>query len=255
MSHEVGYSHPFAGGSAAAFLHLGAQPRRVSGELPEVGAIPAGWRFERAADGLTLKAPDGGSLRADFVGGKLGWRLAHGGGQGQAVARAVGMGKGRPLPRVLDATAGLGRDAAVLAALGCEVLALERHPAVCALLEDARARAEADPAGRARLQGRLRFQCADARAFLDAGGARGFDVIYLDPMHPEREKSALVKQEMRLFRALVGQDEDAALLLAAALRSGVPRVAVKRPAQAPPLGGNPAGSIPGRTTRFDLYLP
>lgn len=217
--------------------------------------LPAGWSFERRADGLTILAPDGGRLRADFVGGQLGWRLAHGGGRGQAVARAVGLGKGRPPPRVLDATAGLGRDAAVLAALGCEVLALERHPAVCALLEDARARAAADPAARARLQDRLRFQCADARAFLEGGGARGYDAIYLDPMHPERVKSALVKQEMRLFRALVGADEDAESLLAAALRAGVPRVAVKRPAQAPPLAGAPAGSIPGRTTRFDLYLP
>jgi len=223
--------------------------------LPDSSALPAGWRFERGADGLALRAPDGGVLRADFVGGKLGWRLAHGGGHGQAVARAVGLGKGRPPPRVLDATAGLGRDAAVLAALGCEVLALERHPAVCALLEDAGARAAADPVARARLQDRLRFQCADARSFLAAGGARGFDVIYLDPMHPGRAKSALVKQEMRLFRALVGSDEDAALLLEAALGAGAPRVAVKRPAQAPPLAGKPAGSIPGRTTRFDLYLP
>lgn len=194
-------------------------------------------------------------MRANFTRGPLAWRLAHGGGHGQAVARAVGLGKGRPLPRVLDATAGLGRDAVVLAALGCEVLALDRHPAVCALLNDALERARADPASHARFASRIHFLCADARAFLAGGGAQGFDVIYLDPMHPERDKSALVKQEMRLFRALVGPDEDGAELLAAALRSGVARVAVKRPAQAPPLGGTPAGQIQGRTTRFDLYLP
>jgi 16S rRNA (guanine1516-N2)-methyltransferase len=217
--------------------------------------LPAGWRCERGTDGLRLVAPDGGELRADFTGGKLGWRLEHGGGMRQAVARAVGMGKGRPLPRVLDATAGLGRDAVVLAALGCEVLALERHAAVAALLEDALERAVAEPATRARLGGRIRFQTADARAFLESGGARGFDVIYLDPMHPEREQSALVKQEMRLFRALVGADEDAVELLQAALRAGVRRVAVKRPAREPPLCGAPAGQISGRTTRFDLYLP
>lgn len=217
--------------------------------------LPAGWHFERDADGLRLTAPEGGHLRADFSGGRLGWRLEHGGGMRQSVARAVGMGKGRPLPRVLDATAGLGRDAVVLAALGCEVLALERHAAVCALLEDALARVAAEPGARERLGGRLRFQAADARTFLAGGGARGFDVIYLDPMHPEREQSALVKQEMRLFRALVGADEDAADLLAAALRAGVRRVVVKRPARAAPLLGTPVGAISGRTTRFDLYLP
>ncbi len=219
--------------------------------------LPEGWSFVPAEDGLRLAAPDGAQLRADFMRGALGWRLAHGGGRGQAVARAVGLRKGKPPPRVLDATAGLGRDAAVLAALGSEVLALERHPAVHALLADALARASKDETAAALLGGRLSFRCADAVEFMRAGGARGFDCIYLDPMHPARAKSALVKQEMRLFRALVGADADAAELLAAALASGAARVAVKRPAQAPPLASAPApaGRIVGRTTRFDLYSP
>lgn len=217
-------------------------------------AAPPGWTWERSAAGLSLRGPGGAVLRADFVGGALGWRLAHGGGRGQAVARAVGMRKGKPPPRVLDATAGLGRDAAVLAALGCRVTALERHPAVHALLADALERARADPAAAARLGDRLELRCGDARAVLRAAEGRGFDCVYLDPMHPERSGSALVKQEMRLFRALVGDDPDAADLLEAALASGAPRVAVKRPAGASPLAPGPALRIAGRTTGFDVYL-
>ena len=217
--------------------------------------LPDGWRAERAADGLRLRAADGACLRAEFGGGALGWRLAHARGREQAIARAAGCGRGRPTPRVFDATARLGRDAAVLAALGCEVLAVERHAAVHALLVDALARARAEPALSARLGERLRFLHADACALLRAGGAAEHTVVMLDPMHPERRKSALVKQEMRLFRALVGADEDAEALLDAALASGVPRVVVKRPAGSTPLAGRvPQGVIEGRTTRFDLYL-
>ncbi len=205
--------------------------------------------------GLELRLGDA-ALRADFVGGRLGWRLAHGGGRRQLVARAVGLHRRSGGLRVLDATAGLGRDAAVLAALGCEVLAVERHALVFALLEDALARAEADPATRERLGGRLRLLHGDAREVLaDAGAHGGWDAVVLDPMHPPRTGSALTRQEMRLFRELVGDDEDAAALLAAALDSGAPRVAVKRPLRGEPLPGpSPQGRVLGRTTRYDLYL-
>lgn len=209
------------------------------------------------AEGLSLHG-DGGSgrLRVDFGGGRVGWRLEHGGGRGQAVARAVGVKKGRPLPRVLDATAGLGRDAAVLATLGCEVLAVERHPAVHALLEDGLARAGE------RFQGRLHLLQGDSRALLEeaargAGPIADFapDVVLVDPMHPPRRKSALPKQEMRLFRALLGADEDQLALLAAARALPGARVAVKRPAGEPPLAPGAEHAVEGRTTRFDVYLP
>ena len=37
-------------------------------------------------------------------------------------------------------------------------------------------------------------------------------VIYLDPMFPHRDKSALVKKEMRVFRPLVGDDRCAGVV-------------------------------------------
>ncbi|RMH03102.1 MAG: 16S rRNA methyltransferase [Planctomycetota bacterium] len=191
----------------------------------------------------------------DFLGGRFGWRWRRGGGLGQALARAVGLRPGRPRPEVVDATAGLGRDAFLLAVLGCRVVALERCAALHAALVAALDRALADPEAAAALGGRLRFLHADARAWLAAlaPGERP-QVVLVDPMHPPRGKSALVRREMRLLRALVGDDPDAAELLAAARAAATARVVVKRPRHAPPLAPSPNHAVRGRSTRFDVYL-
>ncbi|SPW27561.1 Ribosomal RNA small subunit methyltransferase J [Edwardsiella tarda] len=90
-----------------------------------------------------LDEPKLGAIFVDFVGGTMAHRRRFGGGRGEAVAKAVGI-KGGYLPDVVDATAGLGRDAFVLAALGCRVRMLERHPVVAALLDDGLQRGYAD---------------------------------------------------------------------------------------------------------------
>src|SRR5690554_1818824 len=82
-----------------------------------------------------------GPVRAEFVAGKMGYRREHGGGTGQLVARAVGLHKTRARLHVLDATAGLGQDAFVLAGLGCQVTMLERNSVIHALLADGLSRA------------------------------------------------------------------------------------------------------------------
>ncbi len=79
--------------------------------------------------------PKLGGIFVDFVGGAMAHRRKFGGGRGEAVAKAVGI-KGDYLPDVVDATAGLGRDAFVLASVGCRVRMLERNPVVAALLDD-----------------------------------------------------------------------------------------------------------------------
>ncbi|MCT1282181.1 class I SAM-dependent methyltransferase, partial [Pseudomonas aeruginosa] len=79
-------------------------------------------------------------------------------------------------------------------------------------------------------------------------------VIYLDPMFPHRDKSALVKKEMRLFRPLVGDDLDAPALLQAALALASHRVVVKRPRKAPIIEGpKPGYSLEGKSSRYDIY--
>ena len=199
---------------------------------------------ERAADAA-------GPVYADFTAGRAAHRRLHGGGRAQPLARAVGLRGTAPL-RVTDATAGLGQDAFVLASLGAEVTLLERSPVVGALLADALRRARADPEV-ADIAARMTLQVGEAAALLETLPPP--DVVYLDPMYPHRTKSALPKKEMRLFRLLVGPDDDAAGLLAAARAVASRRVVVKRPAGAPFLGDvRPDGRLESKNTRYDLYL-
>lgn len=215
-------------------------------------------RLERLDDRLYL-ASDDGRVCVDFVDGPMGFRRRHGGGRGQAVAKAVGLKGAKTPPRIVDATAGLGRDAFILATLGCPVFAIERHPDIHALCADGLLRALQDPDTAEALSNRLQLHSGDALNYLKNYAASPIatfqpDVLYLDPMHPPRKKSALPRLEMRLFRDLVGEDLDQVALLEAALQSGIRRIVVKRPANQEPMLPGVVSSIPGKTTRFDIYL-
>lgn len=201
-------------------------------------------RLELAA----LHHPGYGAICADWTTDELRRRIA--GGRRQLLARAIGLHKKRNL-RVLDATAGLGRDGCTLAALGAQVTLAERHPSIAALLADAHRRALADPVS-ADAASRICLAATDARNLLQ----QSWDVVYLDPMYPGQDKTALAKKELQLLRELAGGDEDAGALLEPARRSARLRVAVKRPLKAPWLAGSkPAFSLTGTQARFDVYLP
>ncbi|MFC0267749.1 class I SAM-dependent methyltransferase [Kushneria aurantia] len=198
----------------------------------------------------------GQPLCAELVGGRVGHRRRFGGGRGQLLARACGLGKG-VTPEIVDATAGLGRDAATLAALGARVLLIERQPAIAALLADALARLAAEPE-LSELRQRLSLVPGDSSRELAALVAESGvlpQVVHLDPMYPHRQGSALVKKEMRLFRALAGDDEDAPALLEQALAVATHRVVVKRPKGAPPIEGPaPHHQLSSKNSRYDLYV-
>nr|WP_313408406.1 class I SAM-dependent methyltransferase [Pseudomonas sp.] len=206
-------------------------------------------------DGLQLvelgdKAP--GPVRVDFVEGAAAHRRQFGGGSGQMIAKAVGVQAGIR-PRILDATAGLGRDAFVLASLGCDMTLIERQPLVAALLEDGLRRASLD-LDVAPIVARMRLLTGNAIELMRAWQSEAPQVIYLDPMFPHRDKSALVKKEMRLFRPFVGDDLDAPALLEAALALATHRVVVKRPRKAPAIEGSKPGYVlEGKSSRYDIY--
>jgi 16S rRNA (guanine1516-N2)-methyltransferase len=229
-------------------------------------ALPgAGWRQHTEHAYLVLVSTEGLALgmtgatrvapvRGDFADPKLLYRMRGPGARREDLARATGARERRGL-RLIDATAGWGRDSAVLAALGCDVTMIERHPVVAALLADALARARLDASDRVRqLATRLLMIAGDARELLPAWRDPPPDVVLLDPMFPERGASAAVRKEMRFFQDIVGGDDDAPLLLEAALALAVHRVVVKRPRKAPALAGRtPSYAIEGRSTRFDVY--
>lgn len=202
------------------------------------------------------KAP--GPIRAEFTEGAVDHRRKFGGGKGQMIAKAVGI-KAGCYPQVMDATAGLGKDSFVLASLGCNVTMLERSPIVQALLGDGLARAlvfarEQDVELLSTLQ-QMALVTQDSNAYLSTLDATAFpDVIYLDPMFPERQKSADVKKEMAAFHSIVGADDDADSLLPLALAHVNYRVVVKRPRKAPFLNNQPPSyQLGGKSSRYDIY--
>ncbi|WP_263772623.1 class I SAM-dependent methyltransferase [Propionivibrio soli] len=221
--------------------------------LPRDGEAEFALQIGSAGVQLSELGPQApGPVRVDFVGGTAAHRRLYGGGAGQMIAKAVGLQPG-VRPTVLDVTAGLGRDAFVLAELGCAVTMIERQPLIATLLEDGLRRAAIDAEIEA-VAARMTLRCGDAIAIMREWTGEIPQVIYLDPMFPHRDKSALVKKEMRLFRPLVGDDDDAPQLLAAALELASHRVVVKRPRKAPAIaGGKPSYALEGKSSRYDVY--
>jgi 16S rRNA (guanine1516-N2)-methyltransferase len=215
----------------------------------------ADFALQVSDDGLQLQqlgedAP--GPVRVDFVEGKAAHRRLFGGGSGQMIAKAVGIQPG-VRPRVLDATAGMGKDAFVLASLGCEMSLIERQPIIAALLEDGLARGVQDLEVGG-IIGQMRLLTGNSIELMRNWQGEPPQVIYVDPMFPHREKTALVKKEMRLFRPLVGDDMDAPALLEAALALATHRVVVKRPRKAPCIEGvKPSYALDGKSSRYDIY--
>ena len=191
-------------------------------------------------------------LVCDFIGGAVGHRQRAGGGRGQALARAAGFTKGRT-PTLVDATAGLGRDAFLLAAFGAPVTLVERSPEIHALLQDGLTRALEAGGAAAETAGRMTLLFGDAKALLPKLAP---EVVLVDPMHPPRGNSALVKKEMRLLRAIVGSDADADELMHVALATATKRVVLKYPLRADGMAGlpKPSHQIRGKTTRYDVFM-
>lgn len=212
-------------------------------------------KLVQTAERLELHClPLGGPLYVDFVGGALGYRRRQGEGRKQPLARALGL-KGNICPEVLDATAGLGRDAFVLASLGCNVLLIEQSSIIAALLKDGLERAH-QASETAPIAARMKLLQANSIPWMARLSAENSpEIVYLDPMYPERSKSALVKKEMRFLCTLAGKGEDAPLLLQAALACARQRVVVKRPRLAPAVEGPiPSFTVKSKNTRFDIYL-
>lgn len=208
--------------------------------------------------GIGLKSAEGREkpVCVDFVGGAVGHRARSLGQGAELIGKAVGI-KGQQRPYVVDATAGLGRDAFVLASLGCSVLMLENHPVVAAMLRDGMQRAIQDMPTAVAVN-RMKLHVTDALNWL-----RGFDgttdkrpdVIYLDPMFAPRSKTAKVKKDMQVLHRLLAGSGEGGELLDAALKVSGKRVVVKRPAKAEPLQGKePDFRVGGKSSRFDVYL-
>lgn len=224
---------------------------------------PLHYTFQKNSDRLELsitrdpnKPPE--ILYAEFLKGPMGYRIQKGGGYKQALAKAVGLKNSKTKLKILDATAGLGKDAFVLASLGASLLLIERSPLIVQLLKDGLRRAFTSPGVDPSLKTRIEVLEGDALDILpNLSKEMQPDVIYLDPMFPteKKPKSALSKIEMRLIRDIVGEDMDCTALLKLSLAQARKRVVVKRPKAAPALSDlKPSFIVAGKNNRYDVYL-
>ena len=234
-------------------LQVRAAALAESLELPVVQTT-AGYDYtlELSDQGLQLRdqqRPRSRPLVLDLVKVVSGLR-PHDCSRKQPLARAMGKG----VHTIVDATAGLGHDAVLLAAMGFEVVAIERAAAIYALLEDALLRARDTAIYQRRLDDRLRYVLADASDYFGSLAAPP-DVVYLDPMYPpKRKQSALTRKALRILREIVGEDSDAGHLLIEARKHARRRVVVKRPHYAPTLAEGPDMTIKSKLVRYDVYL-
>ena len=198
------------------------------------------------------KKLDPTGLNCDFITGPVAHRFKYGGGRGQALARAVGLKDGKT-PKIVDATAGLGHDGFLLASLGAKVTLIERSDQMHALLVAGMAEAALAGGPVADVIARMTLIKGDAKDLL---ADMAPEVILVDPMHPPRKKSALVKKEMVLLRQIVGNDEDSIELMKAALNAAKNRVVLKWPRSADPTPETPPPShqILGKSTRYDVFM-
>jgi 16S rRNA (guanine1516-N2)-methyltransferase len=217
--------------------------------------LPPDFAFLDDAQGLAIYKPATNEkpLRIDFASERLSWRRKSSVGR-EDLLRAMGVKPDHP-PSVLDLTAGLGRDAFLLADRGCLVVLVERSPVMAALLQDAIQRGGSHPDTQEACS-RMQLRAENAQQSLRHWQGERPEVIFIDPMYPEHGSTALPHKEMRWLRDLVGDDADADGLLALALSLATKRVVVKRPLKALELAGlAPHHSHRGRAVRFDVYFP
>lgn len=215
--------------------------------------VATGVELVRTGEGLALLG-DGMVLRGDFS--RMLPRLRKQNLSHELVVRAARIrGVAAEQLRAIDATAGLGEDALLLAAAGFSVTMYERDPVMAALLEDALARAARD-SRLADVVSRMELRKKDSipeLLRLATSSEDAPDIVLLDPMFPERKKSAAVKKKLQLIQRLEAPCSDEAELLDAAIAAGPRKVLIKRPAKGPWLAGRkPSYSLSGKAIRYDV---
>ena len=225
----------------------------------QVEAVYGGQKAEGAdlvlrmdEDGLALV---GGELvlRGDFT--RMLPRLRIGNLQRELLVRAAKVKKPEGIPTAVDATAGLGEDALLLAAAGFSVRLYEYDPVIAALLKDTLRRALEIPE-LAPIVGRMEVREENSLTALPQM-TESPDVILLDPMFPERQKSALIKKKFQLLQQLESPCAEEDALVHAAMEAHPRKIVIKRPLKGPNLAGiKPSHSLKGKAIRYDcLVLP
>ena len=173
----------------------------------------------------------------------------------ELVVKAAGTSHLKAGAVVWDSTAGLGRDAFLMAAAGARVRMFERNPVMHCLLGDALSR----------LSSSSSFAiCGEIVLYpqeLLKEGLDRPDIVYVDPMYKPNSvgRRSAVKKDTQCLQRIVGDqdrldEENERLLMESALYHATMKVVVKRALAAPPLCGmKPSATLKGSTQRFDSY--
>lgn len=221
---------------------------------PEVERIvnAAGLQLGKNEKGLVLEG-SGQLLQADLE--KMLPRLRQANLEREMLVKASRVKGVEGTPVAVDATAGFAEDSLLLAAAGFRVILFERDPVIALLLEDALERAKSHEILGAIVE-RMELHQEDS-----IEGLKNLkvvpDIVLLDPMFPQRQKSALIKKKFQLLQQLEKPCEEEAELLDAAIQAGPRKVVIKRPLKGPYLAGKkPSHSVEGKAIRYDcIVLP
>ena len=195
---------------------------------------------------------DGMELRGDFT--RMSSRLRPANLRRELLVRVARIKGAGPHLHAVDATAGLGEDSLLLAAAGFDVTLCERDPVVAALLRDALERA-ADDTHLATYVARMQLVEEDGADLLRSLTSPP-DLVFLDPMFPERRRHAATNKKLQLLQHLERPCEDEVALMEAALAAHPRRIVVKRPLKGPYLAGvKPSHSLAGKVVRYDVIVP
>ena len=191
-------------------------------------------------------------LKCSFIEGPILHRLKYGKGRGQNLAKAIGM-KSNNNRTIVDATAGLGYDAFILASLGANVTLIERSKIMYNLLQEGISEAKSFGGEISGIISRMNLIFGDSKFILPDLLP---EVILIDTMYKDRKKTALVKNDMRLVRDIVGSDSDYIQLIDVALNQASNRVVIKQPRYADQINNIKPYShqILGKTIRYDVYM-
>ncbi len=242
---------PVVAGNERAAARAASLSARLGGILTDDPPAGQAVFLELGEEGLSLRSGTL-SVRGDFTAMRR--RLRRDNLNGELLVRAARIRSREEGPMAVDATAGLGEDAFLLAAVGFRVLMMEHNPVIAALLEDALLRASAEP-DLAPIVRRMSLKEGDSVSLLPALKERP-DVVFLDPMFPSRQKSGLVNKKLQLLQRLefpcAGEKE----LMDAAMSVHPRKIVVKRPSKGPWLAGiRPGYSLEGRAIRYDCIVP
>ena len=219
--------------------------RRIGAEISEKPGPKLTILFH--AKGVSLTGY-GLSYQGDFE--NMLHRVTNGRLQHEMLVRAAKSDK--PGRKAIDATAGMGEDAFLLAAQGYEVTLFEQNPVIAVLLKDALRRAKKHP---------VLKDIASRMNLVQDNSVEGMsklldpvDVIYLDPMFPARQKSSLINKKLQLIQKLEPPCSEETDLFDAAISASPSKIIVKRPLKSEVLAGRkPSYTLNGKAIRYDCY--